>query len=73
MPHPELEQAAKYWLNYSLEQYQEKGLEAFFSYNGETKDHNENFGFLMGYAGVGIGFISVLNDDLDWAECLLMA
>ncbi|TLX46009.1 lantibiotic biosynthesis protein [Pseudoalteromonas phenolica] len=73
MPHPELEQAAKYWLNYSLEQYQEKGLEAFYAYNGETTQHYENFGFLMGYAGVGVGFISVLNDDLDWAECLLMA
>lgn len=73
MPHPELEQAAKYWLNYSLEQYQEKGLEAFYAYNGETTEHYENFGFLMGYAGIGLGFISVLSDDLDWAECLLMA
>lgn len=73
MPHPELEQAAKYWLNYSLEQYKEKGLEAFYAYNGETTEHYENFGFLMGYAGVGVGFISVLNNDLDWAECLLMA
>jgi len=73
MPHPELEKAAKYWLDYSLEQYQEQGLTAFHAYNGETRKHDENFGFLMGYAGIGLGLVSVISDDLDWAECLLMA
>ena len=73
MPHPELEKAAKYWLEFSLNQYNEKGLKAFYSYYGETKEHNQHHGFLMGNAGVGIGLISVLTDDLDWAECLLMA
>lgn len=73
MPHPELEQATQYWLEYSLKQYQEKGVAAFNSFNGETRQHDVNHGFLMGYAGVGVGFISVLNDDFDWAECLLMA
>lgn len=72
IPHPDLKQAAQYWLDYTLEQYLLHGLEAFYAFNGDTRAGYEEYGLLMGYAGVGLGLTAVLNDDLEWAECLLM-
>ncbi|WP_440054566.1 lanthionine synthetase C family protein [Pseudoalteromonas sp. T1lg65] len=71
-PHPEIAQAAQKWLDYGLEKYQQKGLESLYAYRGDTKDYREDTGFLMGYPGVGLALLSVLTDDLDWADCLLL-
>ncbi|KZN63263.1 hypothetical protein N473_17700 [Pseudoalteromonas luteoviolacea CPMOR-1] len=73
IPDPKLAEAAKYWVDYSLTAYRERGLAALHSYNGMSKTHEQDFGFLMGYAGVGCGLISLLNDDVSWTDCLLMA
>ncbi|MBQ4847152.1 lanthionine synthetase C family protein [Pseudoalteromonas sp. MMG005] len=73
MPHPVLSDAMNTWLEYSLKQYDERGIEALYSFNGLDKTHSEDFGFLMGYAGIGIGLISFLDDDVSWSDCLLMS
>ncbi|KZN60391.1 lanthionine synthetase C family protein [Pseudoalteromonas luteoviolacea] len=73
MPHPELKARSVFWLEYSLEKFREDGVKAFYSYNGVEKVHVEDFGFLMGYAGIGCAFISLLNGDSSWTECLLMS
>ncbi|MEJ6473640.1 lanthionine synthetase C family protein [Pseudoalteromonas piscicida] len=72
MPHPKLHQAALNWLEYGLNKYQESGLEALYSYNGLDKIHQEDCTFLMGYSGIGLALIGVLDDNLDWTDCLLM-
>ncbi|MCG9761621.1 MULTISPECIES: lanthionine synthetase C family protein [Pseudoalteromonas] len=73
MPHPKLEQAALRWLDYGLQKYQQSGIAALYSYNGLDKAHQEDFSFLMGFAGIGLALIGVLDDDLDWTDCLLMS
>ncbi|MCF2828733.1 MULTISPECIES: lanthionine synthetase C family protein [unclassified Pseudoalteromonas] len=73
MPHPKLQGAALTWLDYGLNQYQERGLEALYSYNGLEKAHQEDHSFLMGYSGIGLALIGVLDDNLDWVDCLLMS
>ena len=73
IPHPKLDQAAKEWLEYGLNKYQKSGLEALYFYNGFDKAYQENFGFLMGYSGIGLALIGVLDDNLDWTDCLLMS
>ena len=72
MPHPELQQAAKSWLQYGLDKYKEKGLKSLYSYNGIEDEYSEDFSFLMGYSGIGLVLLSVLTDEVDWADCLLM-
>ncbi|RJE73449.1 lantibiotic biosynthesis protein [Pseudoalteromonas sp. MSK9-3] len=73
MPHPALEKATHTWLDYSLAKYDEKGMESFYSYNGLSKSHNEDFSFLMGYAGIGLAYIGFLDDDVSWTDCLLLS
>ena len=73
MPHPKLQQAALTWLDYGLSQYQEHGLKALYSYNGLDKVHQEDCSFLMGFAGIGLALLGVLDDNLDWTDCLLMS
>ncbi|AOT10071.1 lanthionine synthetase C family protein [Pseudoalteromonas luteoviolacea] len=72
MPDPKLAEATQYWVDYSLTAYRERGLSALHSYNGVSKSHEVDFGFLMGYAGIGCGLISLLDDDVSWTDCLLM-
>ncbi len=72
MPHPQLEQAAKVWLDFSLKQYRKKGIEAFYAFDSINQKHKEDFSFLTGYAGVGLAFIGILNNDTDWTDCLLL-
>ncbi|WMN58591.1 lanthionine synthetase C family protein [Pseudoalteromonas xiamenensis] len=73
VPHPEFSKAHHYWLEYGLAKYAELGEQAFYTYQGIPPSYEEEFGFLMGYAGVGLALLSVLNEDLDWTESLLMA
>ncbi|KJY99221.1 MULTISPECIES: lanthionine synthetase C family protein [Pseudoalteromonas] len=73
MPHPKLQQAALTWLDYGLSQYQDHGLKALYSYNGLDKVHQEDCSFLMGFAGIGLALLGVLDDNLDWTDCLLMS
>ncbi|ALU43601.1 lanthionine synthetase C family protein [Pseudoalteromonas rubra] len=73
MPHPRFVQAMQYWVDYSLRQYTERGVESLYSYNGLDKAYNEDFGFLMGYAGIGLALTSLFDDDTGWVDCLLMA
>lgn len=73
LPHPDLQKATYYWLDYSLNTYQEKGLEAFYSFNGVSQQLEKEHGFLMGYSGIGMAFVSLLTGEFDWTECLLMA
>ncbi|MCF6440879.1 lanthionine synthetase C family protein [Pseudoalteromonas luteoviolacea] len=72
IPDPKLVEAAQFWLDYSLNAYKEHGIKGMYSYNGLTKEHEADFGFLMGYAGVGCGLIGLLDDDVSWTDCLLM-
>ncbi|MCG7536135.1 lanthionine synthetase C family protein [Pseudoalteromonas sp. OOF1S-7] len=73
MPDPRFLQAMQYWLDHALQQYTERGIESLYAYNGLDKDYYEDFGFLMGYAGVGLALVSLLDDDTSWVDCLLMA
>ncbi|KZN57294.1 hypothetical protein N474_08825 [Pseudoalteromonas luteoviolacea CPMOR-2] len=75
MPHPKLKARSIYWVEYGLQKFREGGIESLYSYNGVTKEHEEEFGFLMGYSGIGCALISLLNkdDDSSWTECLLMS
>lgn len=73
MPHPKLLQAAQTWLDYGLAKYEEGGLKALYSFNGADQDHQQDFSFLMGYAGIGLALIGALDDNLDWTDCLLMS
>lgn len=73
MPHPKLLQAAQTWLDYGLAKYEESGLKALYSFNGVDQDHQQDFSFLMGYAGIGLALIGALDDNLDWTDCLLMS
>lgn len=73
MPHPELQQAAQNWLQYGLDKYKEEGVKSLYSYNGIEDAYSENFGFLMGYSGIGLVLVSALTGDVDWTDCLLMA
>ncbi|MBQ4839040.1 lanthionine synthetase C family protein [Pseudoalteromonas luteoviolacea] len=72
MPNPQLVKATQYWVDYSLNEYRERGLEALYSFNGLTKEHEVDYGFLMGFAGIGCGLVSLLDDDVSWTDCLLM-
>lgn len=72
IPHPELQQAAKNWLQYGLNKYKEEGIESLYSYNIIEDAYSENFSFLMGYSGIGLVLLGVLTDEVDWADCLLM-
>ncbi|QTL36448.1 lanthionine synthetase C family protein [Pseudoalteromonas viridis] len=73
MPHPRFVQAMQYWVDYSLQQYTERGVESLYSYNGLDKDYHEDFSFLMGYAGIGMALTTLFDDDTGWVDCLLMA
>ena len=73
MPHPQLAQAAQTWLDYTLAQYEQRGLAALASFNGLTKEYEQDFGFLMGYSGIGLALLGMLSSDPDWTDCLLMA
>ncbi|MCO7190189.1 MULTISPECIES: lanthionine synthetase C family protein [unclassified Pseudoalteromonas] len=73
MPHPRFVQAMQYWVDYSLAQYAERGVESLYSFNGIDKEYHEDFGFLMGYAGIGAALTSLFDDDTGWVDCLLMA
>ncbi|MBQ4812678.1 lanthionine synthetase C family protein [Pseudoalteromonas luteoviolacea] len=73
MPHPELKARSVYWVEYSLDKFRQEGIQALYSYNGIDKKHVEDFGFLMGYSGIGCALISLLNNDSSWTECLLMS
>lgn len=73
MPHPRFTQAMQYWVDYSLQQYAERGVESLYSFNGIDKEYHEDFGFLMGYAGIGMTLTSLFDDDTGWVDCLLMA
>lgn len=73
MPHPVLAKAASTWLEYSLQQYRDKGIESLYSYNGVNEDYEEDFSFLMGFSGIGLGLISALDNDMSWTDCLLMS
>ncbi|CAH9060233.1 hypothetical protein PSECIP111951_02900 [Pseudoalteromonas holothuriae] len=73
MPHPELASTAQTWLDYTLAQYDDRGIEAMYSFNGMDKCYNEDLGLLMGYSGIGLALLAALNDDTSWADCLLMA
>lgn len=73
MPHPELRKAAQNWLQYGLDKYKEEGVKSLYSYNGIEEVYSEDFGFLMGYSGIGLVLVSALTDDVGWTDCLLMA
>ncbi|MBB1385588.1 lanthionine synthetase C family protein [Pseudoalteromonas sp. SG45-5] len=73
MPNSDLKQAMFIWLEYGLKEFADKGMQSLYTFNGIEKAHKEDFSFLMGYSGIGMMLISVLTDDIDWADCLLMA
>ncbi len=73
IPHSKLQQASYDWLNYGLKEYRKKGLKSLYANKGTEEGYVEDFSFLMGYSGIGLVLISVLADDIDWADCLLMA
>ncbi|OHU91862.1 MULTISPECIES: lanthionine synthetase C family protein [Pseudoalteromonas] len=73
MPHPQLEEVVTTWLDYTLEQFEQQGLEAFYFFSGESKNYVEDFSLLTGYSGIGLCLLSVLNDDLSWLDSMLMA
>ncbi|MBD1583276.1 lanthionine synthetase C family protein [Pseudoalteromonas sp. S16_S37] len=73
MPHPELASAMQTWLDYTLEQFEQRGIEAMYCFDGREKKYVVDFGFLMGYSGIGMALLGVLNDDTSWTDCLLMA
>ncbi|BBN83226.1 lanthionine synthetase [Pseudoalteromonas sp. A25] len=73
MPHPELASAMQKWLDYTLAQYDERGIEAMYCFDGRAMSYEKDLGFLMGYSGIGLALLSVLDDDTSWADCLLMA
>ncbi len=72
LPHPAIENAASDWLDFGLKQYQRQGLEAFCRFDGLKDAYVEDAGLLMGYAGIGLGLLAMLDDDMDWVDCLLM-
>lgn len=73
LPHPELAAAADRWLHIFLTNYKEKGESALYFYDAQNKCYTENFGFLMGYSGMALSLIGVMDDQLDWIDSLLMA
>lgn len=72
IPHPQLCQAAKDWLQYGLDKYKEEGINSLYSYRGAEKGYQEDFSFLMGYSGIGLSLMGIINNDIDWTDCLLM-
>lgn len=73
MPDAKFVEAQQFWLDYGLAQYAEKGERGLYCYSGISKEYEEEFGFLMGYAGIGLALLAVLDNNPDWADCLLMA
>lgn len=69
---PELLQAADHWLLFTLDLYRQKNLTGLHMYSGINKTYEENTGFLMGYAGIGLCLLAALGHDTDWVDCLLM-
>ncbi|NRA60679.1 MAG: lanthionine synthetase C family protein [Psychrobium sp.] len=72
IPHNKLANAATTWLDYTIAQYDKRGIDAFFSYNGLSEQYEEDCGFLMGYSGIGLALISAVTGDTDWTDSLLM-
>ncbi|SFC30841.1 lanthionine synthetase C family protein [Pseudoalteromonas denitrificans] len=66
-------EVANKWLTYSLDLYQNKGMQGFYMYSGLSKSHEEDTGLLMGYGGIGLCLLAALGEDADWADCLLLA
>lgn len=73
IPDPVFSDAKQHWLNVGLTEFSKEGIRAFYRYNGISKDYEEDFSLLMGYAGIGLALISLLDNNVDWADCLLIA
>ena len=70
---PALLETADKWLDFTLNQYREKGLAGFYMFSGLSHEYEEDHGFLMGYSGIGLCLLSALTGDCDWVDVLLMA
>ncbi|KAA1165812.1 lantibiotic biosynthesis protein [Pseudoalteromonas sp. 20-92] len=71
-PHPDLQAAINYWLSFALEQYEDNGVSSFYSYKGDEGGYEEDFSLLMGYSGIGLVILSLLNGEFGWADSLLI-
>ncbi len=69
----ELQQASDKWLDFTLNLFDEKGLEGFYKLSGIDKTYSECTGFLEGYAGIGLCLLAALNEEADWTDCLLLS
>ncbi|MEZ9200275.1 lanthionine synthetase C family protein [Shewanella sp. 10N.286.54.B9] len=69
---PQLEQAASNWLDFTLQLYKDNGLKGLLGNTDESDNHEQNSGFLMGYAGIGLALITATTGNADWADSLLL-
>jgi len=69
---PELLKTANKWLVYTLDLYQEKGIEGLYMYSAIADDYQADSSLLMGFSGIGLCLLSALGGEPDWADCLLM-
>lgn len=63
-------QASYYWLQQTIRLYEANGLEGLNCFFGG--EYIEKTGLLTGYSGIGLALISIVENDYDWCDCLLM-
>ena len=65
-------EATHFWLNYTLDLYRQDGLTGLNMYDVSSKRYVDNQGLLMGDSGVGLCLLSLLCDEDDWLDCVLL-
>ncbi len=67
-------ETANYWLMVTFEMAKfEDGLAGFKTYKGHLNTWENNYGFLEGITGIGLGLISATSDKYDsWDSLLLL-
>lgn len=71
---PIFAETANYWLMVTFEMAKfEDGLAGFKTFKGHLKTWENNYGFLEGIAGIGLGLIAATSDEFDsWDDLLLL-
>ena len=59
-----------YWLEHVVDSYESHGVKGLYNYAGENLGLVEEFGLMIGYAGIGLCILALIGEETSWIDCL---